>query len=40
MAAICVAAEPAYNADLEHKALYDEGQKLAKSINAFRNALE
>ena len=39
VATSCLAAEQAYIADHEHKALYDEGQKLAKSINAFRNAL-
>ncbi len=40
VAASCLTAEQTYIADLEHQALYDEGQKLAKSINAFRNALE
>jgi four helix bundle protein len=40
VAASCLAAEQKYIADHEHKTLYDEGQKLAKSINAFRNALE
>ena len=37
--ASCLATEQAYITDRGYKALYDEGQKLAKSINAFRNAL-
>jgi S23 ribosomal protein. len=36
VAASCLAAKQAYTDDHEHKALYDEGQKLAKSLNAFR----
>ena len=39
VAASCLALEQGYIADHEHKALYDQGQKLAKSINAFRKAL-
>jgi four helix bundle protein len=36
-AASFLAADNAYIATDEQRELYDEGQKLAKSINAFRN---
>lgn len=39
-AASFLAVDNAYITSEEQKGLYDEGQKLAKSINAFRNALE
>lgn len=38
-AASFLAADNAYISSEEHKELYAEGQKLARSINAFRNTL-
>ena len=38
-AASFLAVDNAYITSEEQKGLYDEGQKLARSINAFRNAL-
>ena len=34
-----LARDRTYIAEVEHDALYEEGQRLAKSINAFRNTL-
>lgn len=39
VAAAALAMQQAYISAEEHKALYDEGQRLAKSINAFRSTL-
>jgi four helix bundle protein len=39
VAAAFLALDNAYITKEEHETLYDEGQKLAKSINAFRNTL-
>jgi four helix bundle protein len=39
VAASVVAMQQAYISAEEHKALYDEGQRFAKSINAFRSTL-
>lgn len=39
VAAAFLARDNAYITKEEHKALYDQGQKLAKSINAFRKTL-
>jgi four helix bundle protein len=40
VAAAFLAADNAYIALKEQREIYDEGQKLAKSINAFRNTLQ
>jgi len=34
-----LAMERAYVSEVEHKGLYEDGERLAKSINAFRNTL-
>jgi four helix bundle protein len=39
VAASFLAKDRAYVMDSEHDRLYDDGQRLAKSINAFRNTL-
>jgi four helix bundle protein len=35
----CLAKDRSYVAENEHESLYEDGQRLAKSINAFRNTL-
>jgi four helix bundle protein len=35
-----LAKDGAYVTEVEHSALYEDGQRLAKSINAFRDTLE
>ena len=40
VAASFLAGDNAYITSEEQRDLYDEGQKLAKSINAFRNTLQ
>jgi four helix bundle protein len=35
-----LAKDRAYITEVEHSALYEDGQRLAKSMNAFRNTLE
>ena len=39
VAGACLAKDRAYVTESEHERLYETGQRLAKGINAFRNAL-
>lgn len=40
VAGALLATDRVYITEVEHSALYEDGQRLAKSINAFRNTLE
>jgi len=39
VAALFIASDRAYITKVQHEALYEDGQRLAKSISAFRNTL-